>query len=1026
MNFLRLFIDRPVFATVVNILVIMIGLVALTKLTVREYPNIDVPAVSVVTKYTGASAYIIESQLTDVLEESLSGIDGVDYISSKSSLGKSEISVQFIMSRDADAAASDVRDRVARVRNLLPDDIDEPVIAKVAADATPFIYLALTSSIRSSVEVNDYAENQIKDVLQTIPGIAEIRILGGRRHAMRVWLQKDKMASLKITPQDVEKAIRSQNLELPAGLIESTDREFSVYPKTNLYTPEDFENIIIRVENGSQVLIRDIAKVEMGIENKRSYVRYNGATATGIGIIKQATANPIYVAREIHERLDKLKETLPEDMSIAAPHDSSLFIEASINAVWSTLVEALFLVLLVIFVFLQSGRATLVPVSAIPVSLIGAFIFMWVLGFSINTLTLLSLVLAIGIVVDDAIVMLENIYRHLEKGKTPLDAAIDGSKEMVFPVMAMTLTLAAVFAPVAFVEGRTGKLFVEFALTLTGAVLVSGFVALTWSPMLCSRFLKIRQEEQKKKSGFLDKFESLLIAGRNRYLGFLKWLINHRWIGWTTLVACLLLNLSLIPANIIPPLLYKPLADELSPVEDKSFFFTIAIAPEGSTPEYVSEAMRGKEKIYEDFPEISGYFTVAGYPSATQGVSFVPLKPYKERDKSSEEMAAEIMGRFFMLPEIFAFAMPPQSLGASSSAPVSVMIQSNKSYPEILKIGNQLATKIRENPGMNQVRLDLRLNNPEIEINIDRQKAADIGIGIDEISQTLETFLGGKTVTNFKKENKQYLVLLQMDESQRSSPQDINDIYLRTPTGEMVAISNFVTLTQTTTAEALPHFDKIRATPLSSGLSSNYSVGDAVKFLKKELYKIDPEAKLAYMDNTREYMESGNAMIFAMLMALIFIYLVLSAQFESFLDPFIIMTSVLPAFIGALIALKLTGGSLNIYSKIGLITLIGLITKHGILMVEFANHAVMAGKNKVDAILEAAETRYRPILMTAAATVLGAFPLAFATGAGSETRHEIGWVIVGGLSLGTILTLIIVPVAYIGISRKKPPLVTAQ
>ncbi len=1021
MKSLAIFIERPVFATVLNILIVLIGLVALTKLTVREYPNIDVPVVSVTTSYKGASAYIMESQVTDVLEESLSGIDGVDFIESKSRMGQSQISVHFLLNRDADAAASDVRDRVSRVRSLLPDEIKEPVIAKVEADATPFMYLALSSTIRANTEVYDYADLYIKDALQTIPGIAEIRLLGARKRAMRVWLNKDRMAAYSVTPADVISAIRAQNLELPAGLIEGADREFSVNPRSDLYSEEDFRSIVVRVENNYQVRLSDVADVQLGVEDERVFVRYNGKTAVGIGVVKQATANPIDVAREVHERIARLMVDMPEDMDLSVAHDASVFVEESIKSVWATLAIAFVLVLFIIFLFLQSGRATFVPMSAIPVSLIGAFAIMWMLGFSINLLTLLALVLAIGIVVDDAIVMLENIYRHLEMGKSPKQAALDGSKEIGFAIVAMTLTLAAVFAPVAFSEGQTGKLFIEFALTLTGAVLISGFVALTLSPMLCAKFLTQQTSETKKSSSFFlfNWFEKALEGSRNVYIKALDWLLKNRWFGWSLLLVCLLGCISLVPNNFIPRSVITPLADELAPLEDRSYFFTIAMAPEGSTPEFVSRAQRGKEAVYETMDEVRGYFVVAGWPDSTQGISFVQLTPHNERSINSEETAFKAMGGFFMIPEIFAFAMPPQSLGSGSGTPISIMLQTTKDYKELLRVGNDLVASMNTNPGLNQIRLDLQLNKPELRIEIERQKAADLGISVGDISQALETLLGSREVTRFKRGNKQYEVVLQMEESQRSVPQDIKDIYLRSKAGDMVALDNLVSIEQTTTASALPHFDKYRAAQITAGISPGYNMGEAIQFIQQELDKISPETQLDFKETTREYIQSGNTLVFAMLLALLFIFLVMAAQFESFVDPLIILTSVLPAFIGALLALKFSGGTLNIYSKIGLITLVGLITKHGILIVEFANQAMADGKSKLEAITTAVATRYRPIWMTAAATVLGALPLALATGSGAESHHQIGWVIVGGLSVGTILVLVIVPTVFMTISRRK-------
>ncbi|NRA40828.1 MAG: efflux RND transporter permease subunit [Pseudomonadales bacterium] len=1017
MRILSIFIHRPVLAMVINIIVILLGLVAFQQLSIREYPNIDVPVVSVTTSYKGASGYIMESQVTDVLEESLSGIDGIDFLSSKSKQGLSQISVHFQLSRNADAAASDVRDRVARVRQLLPDEIDEPVVAKVEAGATPFMYLALSSTTRSPVEVNHIAENQIKDALQTIAGIAEIRILGERRQAMRIWLQKDKMAAYKVTAQDIEAAVKGQNVELPAGLIESAAQEFSVYPQTQLSTVTDFENVIIRDQAGAQLRLADVAKVALGVQDERSYVRYNGQPAIGIGVVKQATANPLEVAEQVDRSIAELQRDFPADLQLATPYDASVFIEGSIAAVWSTLIEAFVLVLLVIFLFLQSARATLIPMAAVPVSIIGAFALMLAFGFTINTLTLLALVLAIGLVVDDAIVMLENIYRHLEQGKSARQAALDGAQEIGFAIVAMTITLAAVFAPVAFTEGRTGKLFIEFALTLAGAVLVSGFVALTLSPMLCSKLLSADAAKLEPPAA-LGWFDKLLKYAAQQYQLLLEWLLHHRLMGWLILLLCLVVTLSLLPTGLTNPLL-RPLADELSPVEDRGYFFTIAIGAEGVTPKFISEASRGKEAVYQSMPDVRGYFVVAGFPASTQGISFVPLKSYADRERHSVDIAYDAMKGFYQLPDIIAFAMPPQSLGADSSTPISIMLQSSQSYEDILNTGNQLVAEMQKNPGMNQVRLDLRLNKPELQIDIDRQKAANFGVDARDIATTLETLLGSRTVTRYKQGNQQFDVLVQLEQGQRLSPQDIQDIYLRSAQGELVALNNLVTVRYTTTAGELPHFDKYRAAQITAGVNANYSIGEAVEFIETSLANINPSMRIAYRDGTREYIQSGNTLLFAFALAILFIYLVMAAQFESFNDPFIILTAVLPAFVGALIALKLSDGSLNIYSKIGLITLVGLITKHGILMVEFANQAIADGHNKVSAMLMAAQTRFRPILMTAAATVLGALPLALASGAGAETREQIGWVIVGGLSIGTVLTLLVVPVVFVSLSRRQ-------
>jgi multidrug efflux pump len=1003
-------IRRPVFATVLSLVVVLIGVVSYQRLPVREYPKIDEPVVTVETKYRGASADVIESRVTKPLEDALAGIEGVDVLTSISRAENSQITVKFRLERNPDAAASDVRDRVARTRGKLPVDVDEPVIAKVEADANPIIWLAFSSDRLSALDVSDIASRLVKTRLQTLPGAADVRIFGERRYSMRIWLDRNKLAAYRLTPQDVEDALARQNVEVPAGRIESRTREFSVVAETDLSRPDQFESVVVRYVSGYPVRIRDLGRVEVAPLDERSVVRFNGRPAVALGVIKQATANPLELSNAVRAQVPRIIADLPEGVTVNIAYDSSVFIDRSIKAVATTILEAIALVALVIFVFLRSFRATVVPLVTIPVSLIGAFALMYFLGFSVNTLTLLALVLAIGLVVDDAIVMLENIYRHVEEGMPPFRAALAGSKEIGFAVVAMTLTLAAVYAPVAFMTGRTGKLFIEFALTLAGAVLVSGFVALTASPMMCSKLLR-----HAPKHGRLYNWIEAGIVGLTRgYRRALGWALGHR--------ALVIAVAFVVPASAMV-FLFTSLKQELAPTDDRGVVIAVFVGPEGATIQYTDQYARRLENIWKDVADVQRYFVVAGFPQVSQGVSFVGLTDWSERNRKSRDVAAEIAPKLAGLPGVLAFPILPASLGQGPrTKPIEVVVITSADYESLDRAVNGFVADLAKIPGLLNIETDLKLNKPELKVQVERDRAVDAGVQVETVGRTMETMLGGRQVTRFKQLGEQYDVLVQMAPGDRASPNDISNIFVRGRNDAMVPLSSLVSVREGVAPRELNHFGQRRAATITALLASDYALGDALKDIEQVARRALPAGyALDYNGVSREFRVSTGGLYFTFVLALAFIYLVLSAQFESFRDPFIIMLTVPLSMAGALAALKLSGGTLNVYSQIGLVTLVGLITKHGILIVEFSNQLQEKGLAVRDAVVEAAVLRLRPILMTTGAMVLGAVPLALAHGAGAESRQPIGWVIVGGILVGTMLTLFVVPTVYSLIARRHGP-----
>ena len=1007
----ELCIKRPVLATVMSLAIILIGVIAFLRLPVREYPNIDAPIVSVRTVYPGASAEIMESQVTQPLEDSLAGIEGVKTIKSVSREEVSQVTVELVLERDVDAAANDVRDRVARVRGLLPDEVKDPVVAKIEADAQAILWLAFSSTRHSALEITDYADRSIVDRLQALPGVASVIIAGERRYAMRLWLDRDRMAAYGLTPQDVENALKKQNIELPSGRIESRQREFSVLTESDLRAPEQFNDLILKETKGYPIRLRDIGYAEIGAADERNAVRVNGNPSVALGVVKQSTANTLSVAQSIRALLPGIEASLPEGMKILIGYDGSIFIEKSIEAVYHTMLEALALVVGVIFLFLRNWRATVIPFVTIPVSLVGAFIFLYALGFTINTLTLLGLVLAIGLVVDDAIVVLENIHRHIEAGMPPFKAALRGSKEIAFAVVAMTLTLAAVFTPLAFMKGNIGRLFTEFAFTVAAAVLVSGFVALTLTPMMCSKLLRHEQ----RHNWLFNVSERFFLAMNRGYRGALVYALNARWLVVVLFFAT--------GAGAV--WLFLHLKSELSPLEDRGTIIGVIVAPEGATLAYTDGYARQLEQFYKAIPEVISYFSFVApgleKPNpVTSALSFVRLKPWEQRQRKQQDIAKELGPKMFGgLPGVLAFPINPPSLGQSFRSPAVQFVIQASSYAELQKMADQIMAKTRPYPGMTNLDTDLRLNKPQLAVNLKRDKIAAVGADVEDIGRTLETLLGGRQVTRFKREGQQYDVMVQLKDRDREQPTDLTAIFVRGREGQLVQLSNLVEVRETVAPKELNHFNRQRAALVSANIAPGYTLGEALDFMDKTAAEVlGANAQIALDGQSREFRESGASLYVTFVLALLFIYLVLAAQFESFVAPFVIMLTVPLAVTGALLALFLTGGTLNVYSQIGLVMLVGLITKNGILIVEFANQLRLTGLGRREAVLEAATLRLRPILMTTLATILGAIPLALAIGAGAESRQQIGWVIVGGLLLGTFLTLSVVPVAYTLLARK--------
>jgi multidrug efflux pump len=1024
-------IERPVLATVMSLAIILFGVISFLRLPVREYPDVDPPIVSIQTFYRGASPNVIETEITDVLEEQLATLEGVKTIESSSREQGSSISVEFELSRNIEEATNDVRDRVSRVRGALPTEADDPIVAKVDVNAQPIVWLALSSQRFSNLELSDVAERVLKERLQRLPGVGNIFLGGERRYAMRVWLDPGRLAAHGLTTQDVERAVRSENAEIPAGRVEGTEREFAVRTRGELASADEFGAIIVKQDGTERVRLDDVAQVTVGAEDERTAVRWNGLPAVGLGIVKQSKASTIDVADEVRAALPQLTSALPQGMKLDVAYDSSTFIKDSIHEVSQTIFIAIFLVILVILVFLKTARATLIPGIAIPISIIGTFAVAYFMGFTINILTLLALVLAIGLVVDDAIVVLENIYRHMELGKGRLRAAFDGSKEIGFAVLATTITLVAVFVPVSFLTGTIGRLFSEFGLSVAVAVLISGFVALTLTPMLCSRILKpLHHESQGRIANRIDRFFDGLNA---RFDKTLRWFLGHRGAALGIAGALVLAIVGL----------FMVLPRELVPTEDRSVAFGIVIAPEGSTLEYTDRYMRTVEGILMPMPERRGLFTATGLGfggpgQVTNGFLFLGLKPRAERPKSwiptplpvlsmvkipmyralsQQEIVQSLFPRLISIPGVLAFVINPPSLGGRfSSSPVEYVLQ-GETYDQLAQgVGAMMGEGSKLGYLLN-LDTDLRLNKPQLDVSIDRERAAQLGVSVTDIGTTLETLLGGRTVSEFKRGTKQYDVIAQVSPKDRSTPGAIDDIYIR-GSGGLVQLANVVSVKETVAPKELNHYNRVRSATLTANLPPGMPLGMALDALDKiAAEKLPAGMKHELAGQSREFRESSTSLYFLFLLAVMFIYLVLAAQFESFIHPLTILLAVPLAVAGALISLFVFGQTLNIYSQIGLIMLIGLVTKNSILIVEYANQLRARGLSITDAVAEAAKIRLRPILMTSLATVFGILPIAIGLGAGAEARRPLGIAVVGGMLFSTFLTLVLVPVVYTYLGR---------
>lgn len=1005
-------IRRPVVCIVLSLLIVTVGLLSFSSLPVREYPDIDAPVVSVSTNYRGAAAEVVETQITEPLEEQLSAIDGVRLMRSDSSEERSRITLEFSLERDVDAAANDVRDRVGRALENLPDEVDPPEVSKADADDDPILVLSFNSPRYSRLELSELADRIAVQRLQTIPGVSSVE-LRGPEFAMRLWVDAARLAAQGLTVADVESALRSQNVDVPSGRVESRSREFPVRLDGRLTSPSDFENLVLASRDGYQVKFRDVGRVELGSSDYRSDNRFSGRNTIGVRVLRQSQANLLDVAGAVKAMIPEIRRNLPSDVNVDIAYDTSVFVERSVNEVYSTLLEAGVLVVLTIFAFLRDWRATVVPLVAIPVSLIGAFAAMSWFGFSLNLLTLLALVLAVGLVVDDAIVMLENIYRRIEGGEPPVRAAVFGARQMAFAVIATTLVLVAVFVPVAFQKGNTGRLFFEFGITLALAVVVSSLVALTLTPMLCSRLLRLRRDERGRPAhGWLYRKTEPAFQWLNaRFAGLLDRALRQRVL---VLGATLLFTLGGFWS-------YTALQRELTPEEDRGLFRLIMNFPLGSSPVYATSYASEVERVLAETPEVERWFrSTGGGMGASRGFAFVSLKLWEDRDRSTQEVIRELREKLKDNTGGLMIASPVRPLGGrrSGSGGVQLVLQGSD-YAELRATADKFAEELRGSEVLGQIRIEPQPNKPQLDVTIDRARAADLGVPVADIAASLETLFGGRQVTRFRRAAEEYDVVVQMEDGARAQPSDLASIYVRGAGDRLVQLGSLVDLRETAVPEAFPHLDRQRSITISGQLAPGRTQGDGVAELEAVAERVLPEnIRTAWEGETREFIESaGDAwMLFAL--ALLFTFLVLAAQFESWIHPVTIFSGVAVAIAGGVLVLYLsrfwgTPMTDNLFSRFGLIMLIGLVAKNGILIVEFANELQLEGRSAARAAYEAATLRFRPILMTSISTILGAFPLAIATGAGAESRNPLGVVIVGGLGLSTLITLFVIPMVYI-------------
>ncbi len=1005
-------IKRPVLATVMSLTLVLFGAVSFFRLPVREAPDIDPPIVSITTIYPGANARVVEVKVTQVLEDELNGIEGIKSIVSISREQVSTVTIEFELERSIDGAAQDVRDRVLRVRNRLPEDIDEPVIAKQDADANPFIWIALYGADTSMLELSDIADRQFKERLQNVSGVGGVIIGGEKRKSIRIWLDTQKLAAYGLTIRDIERAVTEKSVSIPSGRVEGAEREFSVFMEGELKTPREFEQLIIRTVEGIPVRIADVASVAYGPENERTLIRYNGKNCVGVGIIRQSKANALDVSRLVKQELEQIIPSLPAGLKAFVGYDSTIFIERALREVRNSLLLAGLLVVAVIFLFLRTARATFIPAVTIPASLIATFSAMYFLGYSVNILTILGLTLAIGLVVDDSIVVLETIYRGIEDGLDPKTAAQQGMKRVSFAVLSTTVVLIAVFVPLAFISGNTGRLFREFGITLAIAVCFSTFIALTLTPMLCSVFLR---KDPPQQGGVKGMLESVFSRMESRYESILE--------KATARKAGVILIAAVVSA--VGVVLFLVLPSEFVPTEDRGLILSVIEAPEGSTLDYTARYQNRAEKILLSQTEVTGVVSVVAFGlnapgQVNRGVLFSMLKPWERRERSQQEIVQSIFPKFMGIPGILAFPINPPSLGRSFlGQPIEFIIQGND-YGALDRAAQEIIQQARAIPGVINLDSDLKLSKPELLVEIDRDRAGDMGISVRDVAATLQVMLAGEDFATFEEAGEQYDVIVQLEKEDRTIPQQLAALYVRAEDGRLIRLSSVIHTRQRTAPRELNHFNRRRAVTITGSLLPGFTLGDALQQLEEITAKVLLPTSGFETDvagQSREYRESGYSLIFAFNMALVIIFLALAAQFESFTDPLTILVTVPLALTGAFGALWLGGMSLNLYSQIGLVMLVGLATKNGILIIEFANQLRQQGAGMVESITRAGVLRFRPVLMTAFSTILGTLPIALATGAGAESRRPMGTVVIGGMLLSTVLTLVVIPVVHIMVQK---------
>ena len=1004
MNISELSIRRPVLATVLTIIILLFGFIGYNTLGVREYPSVDNPIISVTCSYAGANADVIENQITEPLEQNINGIPGIRSLSSISQQGQSRITVEFELSVDLETAANDVRDKVSRAQRYLPRDCDPPTVSKADADATPILMVAIQSDKRSLLELSEIADLTVKEQLQTIPDVSGVQIWGEKRYSMRIWLDPIKMSAYGVTPVDIKNAVTNENVELPSGSIEGNTMELTLRTMGQMHTAKEFNNIILKESNGNVVRVSDVGYAELGPADIKSYMKMNGVPMVGVVVIPQPGANHIEIADAVYERMETMKKDLPDDIDYSYGFDSTKFIRASINEVKSTVYEAFILVIIIIFLFLRDWRVTLIPCIVIPVSLIGAFFVMYVAGFSINVLTMLAVVLSVGLVVDDAIVMTENIYIRIEQGMRPFKAGIEGSKEIFFAVISTTVTLVAVFLPIVFMEGTSGRLFREFSFVVAGSVIISSFAALTFTPMLATKILKRRKEQK----WFYRKTEPFFVGLNNVYEKSLNAFLKRKWIAIPVTVATF----------VLIGWLWGEIPSEMAPLEDRSQITITTRGAEGVSYEYMRDYTEDITMLVDSI--VPDAESVTSRVSSGSGNIRITLKDLAERDYSQMEVASKLTEALSTKTKARAFVQQQSSFGGRrGSMPVQYVIQA-VSLEKLQKVLPEFLERVHDNPTFRMADVDLKFSSPEVRVNINRDKAGTMGASVRDIAETLQYGLSGQRMGYFYMNGKQYEIIGQVNRVQRNTPTSVKAIYIRSDRGEMIPLDNLVEFVESVTPPKLYHYNRFLSATISAGLADGKTIGDGLDEMDKIADEVlDETFRTALTGDSKEFRESSSSLMFAFILALVLIYLILAAQFESFKDPLIIMLTVPLAIAGALIFMSINDITMNLFSQIGIIMLIGLVAKNGILIVEFANQKQENGENKMEAIRSASLQRLRPILMTSISTVLGLLPLIFATGEGANQRIAMGTAVVGGMLFSTLLTMYIVPAIYSYISTER-------